>query len=315
MTEYSKEQLALAERLLAELFETGFNKRGRPKGLSPKSLDFVVTMRGIAEAAQPITGRGIGYKLFSAGLIPSMSRKDMQRVYRLLKLGREQGIIPWSWIVDETRGIEKAPSWNDPEEFAQAAGNQYRLDYWSQQPIRCQVWSEKGTVRGVLKPVLDKYGVGFNAVHGFNSATNAYDACNDHDRRPLTVLYVGDYDPSGLYMSEVDIPARNVKYGGHHITVMRIALTPRQLDGLPSFAASDKRKDPRYRWFIENYQTDGRCWELDALDPNTLRDRVEAYIRTCIRDGDAWARCETATEAQQESLKLVLNSWANPEAV
>jgi hypothetical protein len=40
--------------------------------------------------AQPITGRGVGYKLFTAALIPSMSRGDMQRVYRLLKEAREE---------------------------------------------------------------------------------------------------------------------------------------------------------------------------------------------------------------------------------
>jgi len=49
--------------------------RGRAKG----SLDLIEAMRSAAEAAQPITGRGIGYKLFTAGLIPSMSRADMQR--------------------------------------------------------------------------------------------------------------------------------------------------------------------------------------------------------------------------------------------
>jgi hypothetical protein len=48
----------------------------------------------LPEAAQPITGRGIGYKLFTRGLIPSMKVNPMQKVYRLLRLAREQGIIP-----------------------------------------------------------------------------------------------------------------------------------------------------------------------------------------------------------------------------
>ena len=295
------------------LIGTGSNKGGRPAGMARRSLDLIDTMALIAEPAQPITGRGIGYKLFSAGLIPSMGRADMARVYRLLKLARERDVIPLSWFVDETRGVERISSWDDPEEFARAAATQYRLDFWTQQPGRCEVWSEKGTVRGVLKPVLDRYGVGFNPVHGFNSATNAYDACASHDRRPLTVLYVGDYDPSGLCMSERDIPARNEKYGGDHITVKRIALTPEQLVGLPSFPASDKRRDPRYRWFIENFDTDGQCWELDAMDPNELRECVEENIRACIGDPDAWDRCELNTEAQRESLELVLSRWAKPE--
>jgi hypothetical protein len=55
------------------------------------------------------------------------------------------------------------------------ARTSYRRDFWDQQPHRVQVWSEKGTVRG-LAPVLDNYAVGFNPVHGFTSATSAHDA-------------------------------------------------------------------------------------------------------------------------------------------
>src|SRR5215813_3687540 len=72
--------------------------------MAQRSLDLIEAMYTAAKAAQPITGRGVGYKLFSAGVIPSMERAEMQRVYRLLKEAREQGDIPWSWIVDETAG-------------------------------------------------------------------------------------------------------------------------------------------------------------------------------------------------------------------
>jgi hypothetical protein len=61
------------------------------------------------------------------------------------------------------------------------------------------LWSEKGTVRGVLKPVLDEYGVGFMPVHGFGSATIINDVAEDDDGRPLIILYIGDFDPSGLW--------------------------------------------------------------------------------------------------------------------
>jgi hypothetical protein len=64
------------------------SKKGR--GEAQRSLDLIQAMYDAAEAAQPITGRGIDYKLFTAGLIPSMSRKDMQKVYRLLKVAREE---------------------------------------------------------------------------------------------------------------------------------------------------------------------------------------------------------------------------------
>jgi hypothetical protein len=171
------------------------------------------------------------------------------------------------------------------------------------------VWSEKGTVRGVLAPVLDQYAVGFLAVHGFGSATVAHDTAEDFDGRDVHVLYVGDFDPSGLYMSEVDLPARFARYGGGHVVIKRIALTLAQACELPSFPASDKSRDPRYRWFVANHGHD--CWELDAMDPNDLRDCVEREILKRI-EPVAWQRCEVVKAAEQESIRSILANWIPP---
>jgi hypothetical protein len=292
--------------MTAEHFETR-SKKGR--GMARRSLNLIEAMHAAAEAAQPITGRGIGYKLFIAGLIPSMARAEMQRVYRLLKEARERGDIPWEWIVDETRVLERTPTWDDPAQYARCVAQSYRRDFWNQQPIRCEVWSEKGTVRGVLQPVLDHYAVGFRIMHGFGGATTVYDVSQDDDGRELILLYVGDFDPSGMFMSEGDLPRRITEYGGDHITLRRIALTRKQVRGLPSFPATDKRKDPRYKWFRNNYGDD--CWELDAMDPNDLRDCVEEAIKGLIEPA-AWERCEIVNRAEQESLKTIIEKWGRP---
>jgi hypothetical protein len=272
------------------------------------SLALIEAMYVEAEKAQPITGRGIGYKLFVRDLISSMGKTDMKKVYRLLKEARERGMIPWDWIVDETRDLERAPSWDDPADYADVVIRSYRRDHWNQQPVRVEVWSEKGTVRGVLAPVLNKYGVGFRVMHGFSGATTVYDVAQDDDGRPLIVLYIGDYDPSGLCMSEHDLPARFDKYGGDHIDIERIALNREHLDDLPSFPAANKKKDPRYRWFLSNYGE--RCWELDALDPNSLRAMVETAILEHI-EPVAWKRCAVVEKAERESIRSVLSQWKN----
>jgi hypothetical protein len=230
----------------------------------------------------------------------------MKRVYRLLKEARERGMIPWEWIVDETREIERTPSWDDPADFVRTVSGAYRRDFWNHQPVRVQVWSEKGTVRGVLAPILCEYGVGFLPVHGFSSATTVYDTAQDDDGRELIILYVGDYDPSGMYMSERDLPDRFAKYGGDHIQLKRIALRKEQLRALPSFPASDKKDDKRYEWFVRNYGK--RCWELDALDPRDLRTLVETAIKAEIEPA-AWRRCAVVEKAERESLRTVLDSW------
>ena len=91
-------------------------------------------------------------------------------------------------------------------------------------------------------------------MHGFSGATTLYDIAQDNDDgRDLIALYVGDYDPSGMWMSEHDLPGRVEKYGGDHVSVERIAITQDDTIGLPSFPAKDKYKDPRYDWFVKNY--------------------------------------------------------------
>ena len=125
----------------------------------------------------------------------------------------------------------------------------------------------------------------------------------------MIVLYVGDFDPSGMFMSEEDLPNRFSKYDGDHVTLKRIALTREHVSGLPSFPATDKRKDPRYKWFVTNYGK--RCWELDAMDPNDLRACVKREIKKLI-EPVAWKRCEVVNKAEQESLKTILAKWGAP---
>ncbi len=122
----------------------------------------------------------------------------------------------------------------------------------------------------------------------------------------MIVLYVGDLDPSGMFMSECDLPDRLTQYGGDHVVLRRIALTRKQTPGLPSFPASDKRKDPRYSWFVKSYGS--RCWEIDAMDPRDLRECTELAIVELI-EPTAWERCEIVNAAELESLQTILTSW------
>jgi hypothetical protein len=288
---------------MTEQFQIGSKKPGR--GMAQASVDMIARMAAIAEECEPITGRGVGYKLFTAGLIASMSTNEMAKVHRLLRIAREQRDIDWSYIVDETRELERVATWSDPEEYARETAISYRRDFWDQQPRRVEVWSEKGTIRGVLQPVLDDLAVGFRVMHGFSSATSVNDIAEGNDGRILHALYVGDFDPSGMYMSEVDLPERLDRYGGDHVILRRVALMPDQLMALPSFPAFNKRKDPRYSWFVEHYGQ--HCWEIDAMDPRDLRDCVEREIRELI-EPVAWARSERVNKAEQESLRTTLSN-------
>ena len=217
--------------------------------------------------------------------------------------------IPWYWIVDETRAAEYVGAWDDPEAFACSVQRQYRKNLWASQKTRVECWSEKGTVRGTLAPVLEKYGVTLRVMHGYSSATvvnQVADETRSMDE-PLLVLYVGDWDPSGLHMSEVDLPERIREYGGD-CEIVRVALTRSNISdgGLPSFDATSKRNDSRFKWFVSHYGY--KCWELDALNPVLLRSAVEAQIMNVI-DVEEWSRLELVEKAERESLIGVMRSW------
>ena len=98
-----------------------------------------------------------------------------------------------------------------PGRHHQAAVERYRRDYWQDQPVVVEVWSEKTTVEGILQPVLDEFGVAFRVMKGFWSFTQvmgrrSQPTCSPGDGQKLIVLYIGDWDPSGLHMSAVDLP-------------------------------------------------------------------------------------------------------------
>lgn len=281
-------------------------RKGR--GKSKASIELIEASLKILTEIQPASVRAVCYRLFTMGLLSSMAKSQTDRVSRQLVWARENDVIPWAWIVDETRAAERIATWRNPDALIRAAVDQYRRNYWADQPRRVEVWSEKGTVRGTLAPVLDEYGVTFRVMHGFSSATAIYGVADETrgNDKPLHVLYLGDWDPSGMNMSERDIPNRFERYEGSAI-IGRIALTADDIgDDLPSFPASTKAKDPRYRWFVENYGRD--CWELDAMSPNVLRHRVEYEIARRI-DQAAWQRAIEVEGIEIQSMADFHRAW------
>jgi hypothetical protein len=261
----------------------------------------------ILREIEPASVRALCYRLFVVGLILDMGKSSTNGVSRLMRIAREVEDVPWEWIVDESRHAETVSMWANPDAIIRSAVRGYRRDYWQDQDYRVEVWSEKGTVRGTLAPVLDKYGVTFRVMHGYASATVVNDVAemSTESDKPLIVLYVGDWDPSGLHMSEVDLPRRLTEYGAE-IEFRRIALTRGDIKKLPSFDPETKIKDPRYRWFMKTVKT--KCYELDAMPPPQLRSRVEAEIRALI-DFGLWDNAVMVERAEVDSMKDFHKSW------
>ena len=274
-----------------------------------RTTHIVAVATEILREIQPCSVRAVCYQLQTRGLIPNMRKSATNSISRLLRIAREDGVIPWAWIVDESRDAETAYIWDNAKQFLPTCINQYRRDYWQDQHYRVEVWSEKGTVRGTLGPVLDEYGITFRVMHGYASATVVNDIADlaASSDKPLVIFYCGDWDPSGKHMSDVDLPKRLEAYSkGGELKLRRVALEREDLRGLPSFDPQTKQSDPRYRWFQRNVRT--RCYELDAMSPPILRARVEANILACIDKGK-WEQARCVERAEVESMRVFYKSW------
>jgi hypothetical protein len=245
------------------------------RGRAQKTIDLVDACIHILEEIQPATVRAVCYRLFVAKLIPSMEKTNTNRISRLLTQAREDGALDWDWVVDETREPERISSWQDVAEFGESVKRAYRRDYWTTQLDWIEVWSEKGSVRGTLAPILNRYGITFRVMHGHGSATAVHAAAEEtgNSDKTLTVLYVGDWDPSGMHMSEIDLPERLERYGGD-IDIVRCAIH----------------------------------WEVDALPPPMLRERIEEIILGYL-DMDAWERAMQIEAVERESMRKVLDAF------
>jgi hypothetical protein len=72
------------------------------------------------------------------------------------------------------------------------------------------------------------------------------------------------------------------------------------------FAAESKVGDWQHRWFVDNYGE--QCWELGALLPVVLRQRVEAAILGCLNE-DTWDHSVSAEKAGRESMSGFMGAW------
>ena len=250
------------------------------RGKWRRSLELIEASIEILEEIQPATVRAICYQLFALGLIDSMSKNNTNKVGRQLTDARELGWLPWSG--SSTRPASSR--WSRPGRtrrcFADTVTRSYRRTSGRRSPSGRGV-SREGHRPRDAGPVLDltRQPSGSCTASRARRRSTRSPPRSRRTPQPLVALYVDDWDPSGLHMSEVDLPQRIDRYRAHPpggarqrrplyataFDIDRVARTDEDVadPALPSFSVESKRGDPRWTWFVEQY---GRtCRELDAL--------------------------------------------------
>lgn len=151
-----------------------------------------------------LTLRQLYYQLVTRDVIPNI-QSEYAKLSILLKEGRMGGMVDWDAIEDRLRKPSSPPSWDSPKDIMVAVTNQYELPRQKGQNTYLEVWVEKDALSGVLKRVTEKYHVPILVNRGYSSASAMFDSYKRFKRsidikKRCIVLYLGDYDPSGIDM-------------------------------------------------------------------------------------------------------------------
>lgn len=284
------------------------------RGLWDKSRQLIDWARVILEREWPMTIRQIFYRLVSKGLIKN-TKSDYQRVIRLMTIARNDGRIPFDWIVDRSRPVYNPPVFKDAQAYAETVKRSYRRDYWTSQPFHVELWCEKDTISGSIAGVTDELGVTVRVGRGFNSTTRAREiaAVLADTTKPKVILYCGDHDPSGRNAEEEGLSRVLAHYRcitgnsqARDVDLRRLAIHKEDIKkfNLPPLRVKDT--DSRTPGFVRKYGHD--CVELDALPPNELRGRIRVNI-TGLLDRVAWDRAIACEKVELASIVDTVGKW------
>jgi len=273
-------------------------------GFNRATLPAAFALTALALAHHPINVRGVMYQAQAAGLYPDTSEPYVRQTERILLKLRRKGIVPWWWIVDSTRRRLKPSSWSGLADFAESAFESYRLDFWSRQPEYVEIFVEKDARVGVIEPVTDKYDVYLNVIRGQAPDGFIWNIAEQWKQieKPIFVYYLGDHDPAGFSIERC-LKRKLRAFYGKDFGWQRLAVTPydfanASLKGFPVKAKAAGRKA-----YIAKYGD--RCVELDAIAPETIRQRISKTIEQHINQVE-WTLLLRQEELEKEVLQKTL---------
>ncbi len=255
----------------------------------------------VTESEAAMTLRQVYYQLVSRQVIEN-NRSQYQAVSKLLVRARQDGTIPWDWIEDRLRQPRGVSMWTGLPDFAESVKHAYRRDVWGTQPGYVEVWLEKDALSGIFEDVLRRYGVTLNVGRGYDGWDSIHNAAErfrggDH----ATILYFGDFDPSGEDM--VRSLRERLAHFGCGPELIKCALTYEDVQRFRLPPDFTKQTDSRRAAFVAKYGD--VSVELDALPAGVLRGRLIEEVEARL-DLDALEAVRATETTEREQLVSAL---------
>jgi hypothetical protein len=263
-----------------------------------KTLAMLEEARHVLGLNHPMTVRQVYYQLVSRQVIEN-NRGQYQAVSKLLVDARKEGAIPWGWIEDRLRRPRAVPMWSNLADFAETARESYRRDVWASQTAYVEVWLEKDALSGIFEDLLDGYGVTLNVGRGYDGWDSIHGAAKRfEDSDGVTVLYFGDFDPSGEDM--VRSLRERLGFFDCFPELIKCALTLQDVERYNLPPDFTKATDTRRAAFVKKWGD--VSVELDALPVGVLRERLKSEVETRL---DLGALAAVKEREERDRARLV----------
>ncbi len=260
---------------------------------------------------QPMTVRQVFYRLVSNGTLPN-TQNSYKTVGRVLGKARKEGDIPWEWVEDRLRRPRGYIGYCDLSAYLKSLSWGYIRDVWPDQPGYVECWLEKDALSGMFDYALWQYRVWLNVGRGYPSLSAVHNAAQRYrgylrQGKQTTVLYFGDFDPSGE-----DIPRaleEELNAQGVFPTVVKVALTHDDIVHYQLPPNPSKPLDSRSAKHIEKWGAVSSV-ELDALPARVLKERINTEIEYRM-DLDALRWSKTQEDREDVRLRNLLGLAAD----
>lgn len=291
------------DKACSEIFADQFYEASHIKGKRRASKAEMVARRSalyrIVAHGKPMTVRQVFYQATVHGIIEK-TENGYNKIQRDLVEMRRDGSLPYGWLTDSTRWQRKPTTHDSLADALEETARLYRRSLWTNAYCQVEVWIEKDALAGVILPITSKWDVPLMSARGYASLSflNAAAEAISHNGRPAFIYHLGDYDPSGVNAAaKIEETLRSMTSVPIHFE--RLAVLPRQIAewGLPT--RPTKQSDSRAKGFASDISV-----ELDAIEPDKLRDLVEGAI-AYHADPAQLAVIEAAEESERE----LLNAW------
>ena len=285
-----------------------------------KDFNFKAASLATIEAAESIIseyqGQGITlslrqlyYQFVSRDLIANTER-SYKNLGTLITNARMAGMVSWRAIEDRGRICRRFYFEEDTDTVVEGLEGSIDYDQWKRQEYYFEVWVEKDALTSVIERPCRDLLVPYLACKGYLSSSEAWKSGQRFSAKmaagkKCVMIHLGDHDPSGMDMTR-DNEKRLDIFAGLGVEVRRIALNMDQIEQYSPPPNPAKTTDPRGTGYIEEF---GHVsWELDALEPQVMRDLIRSEITPHIDDA-VWAEVTGLEEDGNATLAKLSDNW------